>query len=283
MSDPTPLPSASELLREARIARELSPEQVSQLTRIPAELILALEERRWDALPGAPYARAFSRTLAVAYELDPEIVLAGLRNDMGLRPAPTDTRAAMELRLGSTTEKTGIRTPVILGGIIGLALLLVIAATRLVFQSGSTTPRSPSDALRGDTTYPADTLVPVPAPVAVPKTVTAPSRRTVTISLTDTTKTTFVLYIRSGIRKVRKKTLGGPDTLEFDPDTSIMIRNLSGRPLRLTGAATRDSLLLPYFRVVRRADSVRIENVHEEDWSRMADPIIKKSKKKIPD
>ncbi len=276
MSETNPLPSASELLREARLARGLSPEQVSQQTRIPADLILALEERRWDALPGAPYARAFSRTLAVAYELDPDLVLAGLRNDMGLRPAPNDSRAAMELRLGDTSEKTGTRTPIILGGIIGLALLLVIAATRLVFQSGSPTQRTPTDSLRGDTTASSDTLIPVPAPVQAPKIVAAPARRTATLSLADTSRTVFVLYIRSGIRKVRKKTLGGQDSLDFDPDTSIMVRNLSGKPLRLTGAISKDSLVLPFFRISRKSDSVRIESMHEEEWSRLADPIIKK-------
>lgn len=279
MSETNPLPSASELLRDARLSRDLSLEQVSQQTRIPADLILALEERRWEALPGAPYARAFSRTLAVAYELDPDLVLAGLRNDMGLRPAPTDTRAAMELRLGDTSEKTGNRTPVILGGIIGLALLLVIAATRLVFQSGSAAPRAPSDSLHGDTAISSDTAAQVPAPVPPPKAVVVPARRTATLSLMDTSKTTFILYIRSGIQKVRKKTLGGVDTLEFDPDTSIVVRNLSSRPLRLTGAASRDSILLPFFRVTRKADSVRIESVHEEEWNRLADPIIKKFKK----
>ena len=282
MSDPNPIPSASELLREARLARDLSPEQVSQQTRIPAELILALEERRWDALPGAPYARAFSRTLAVAYELDPDLVLAGLRNDMGLRPAPADTRAAMELRLGDTSEKSGSRTPIILGAIIGLALLLVIAATRLVFQSGSTALHAPSDSLRGDTTYASDTVIPVPAAPPATKIVEPVATRTVTLSLLDTSKTTFVLYIRSGIRKVRKKTMGGSEDLVFDPDTSIMVRNLSGRPLLMTGAAILDTIRRPYFRVGRKSDSVRLETMTEEEWNHVADPIVKKYKQSHP-
>jgi len=129
-------PSASELLRATRLERDLTLEQVSLQTRIPAELILAIEERRWNALPGAPYARAFSRTLAIAYELDPELVLAGLRNDMGLRPQPSHA-PSREMHVAAPGEETATnRTPMILAGIIGLALVLVIAATRLVFQSG---------------------------------------------------------------------------------------------------------------------------------------------------
>jgi hypothetical protein len=282
MSETDPLPSASELLRTARLARELSLEQVSQHTRIPADLILALEERRWDALPGAPYARAFSRTLALAYELDPDLVLAGLRNDMGLRPIPSDSRAAMELRLGPPEKPSG-KTPLILAGIIGLALLLVIAAMHLVQGPGIS--RISSDTLRRDTVEESDTIVPdttKTVPRAAPK-AELPLRRTATISLTDTSRTAFVLYIRPGIRRVRKKTLSAVDSLEFDPDTAILVRNLSGRPLRLTGAVRRDSLSLPYFRIARRSDSVHIEGLREEDWSRVADPIVKLNQKKHQD
>ncbi|HXP89582.1 MAG TPA: helix-turn-helix domain-containing protein [Fibrobacteria bacterium] len=283
MSETDPLPSASELLRTARLARELSLEQVSQHTRIPADLILALEERRWEALPGAPYARAFSRTLALAYELDPDLVLAGLRIDMGLRPVPSDSRAAMELRLGPPEKPSG-KTPLILAGIIGLALLLVIAAMHLVQGPGIS--RNPSDASRRDTVEETDTVIPdttkAPVPRAAPK-VELPPRRTTTISLTDTSRTAFVLYIRPGIRRVRKKTLSAVDSLEFDPDTAILVRNLSGKPLRLTGSVRRDSLSLPFFRIARRSDSVHIDALREEDWSRWADPIVKANQKKHQD
>ena len=282
MSETDPLPSASELLRTARLARELSLEQVSQHTRIPADLILALEERRWEALPGAPYARAFSRTLALAYELDPDLVLAGLRNDMGLRPLASDSRAAMELRLGAPETPNGT-TPLSLAGLSGLALVLVIAAMHLVQGPGIS--RISSDALRRDTVEESDTVVPettkaVPRPA--PK-AELPPRRTATISLTDTSRTAFVLYIRPGIRRVRKKTLSAVDSLEFDPDTAMLVRNLSGRPLRLTGAVRRDSLSLPYFRIARRSDSVHIDGLREEDWSRLADPIVKSNQKKHQD
>jgi len=282
MSDPDPLPSASELLHTARLARELSLEQVSQHTRIPADLILALEERRWEALPGAPYARAFSRTLALAYELDPDLVLAGLRNDMGLRPAPKDSRAAMELRLGPPDKPNG-KTPLILAAIIGLAFLLVIAAMHLV--QGPGTSRISQEAARPDTVEASDSVAPDTAkaiPPPAPK-VEAPPRRTAAISLSDKSKSAFVLYIRPGIRRVRKKTLSSVDSLEFDPDTSILVRNLSGKPLRLSGAVRRDSLSLPFFRVARRSDSVHIDVLREEDWSRWADPIVKANQKKHQD
>jgi hypothetical protein len=282
MSESPSIPSASELLQKTRLERELTLEQVSQKTRIPAELILAIEERRWNDLPGAPYARAFSRTLAIAYELDPEAVLAGLRNDMGLRPQPPHPQT-VEVRVAKQGEESGSdRTPLILAGIIGLALVLVIAATRLVFHSDSSAARTPADSLRRDTASEIDTVhrVPTPPPPPPPPAPAPPARRTVTIALSDTSRPAFALFIRQGIPRVRKKTFSAGDTLEFDPDTSITVRNLSGRVLHLTGALRRDSLSAQFFRIYRKSDSVRVDILHEDDWDRASDAIVKRKAKK---
>jgi hypothetical protein len=280
----TPNPSsAAELLREARVRREWSHEQVSVQTRIPAEMVLALEEKRWNVLPGAPYARAFARTLAVAYELDPEQVLAGLRNDMGEKPAVAAPGPAPLPASDPSPDKVANRTPLILAGIIGLALVLVIAATRLAFQSGPGPSRAPTDSLAPDSVEsPAavsDTLHRHPAPPPPPPPPPAPPRRTVSISSTEPSRTAFFLYIHQGIRKVRKKTLEGVDSMEFDPDTGLLVRNLTGRPLRLSGAR-HDTLGWSFFKVVRKSDSVHIEKLDEDGWNAVADPILKSKHKK---
>lgn len=275
---PAPL-SAAVLLRNARLQRELTPDQVTALTRIPADMVLALEEKRWSALPGSPYARAFARTLAVAYELDPEQVLAGLRLDMGEGPAVT--APAVGVTVPSPVEvKSENRAPLILAAIIGLALVLVIAASRLIFQASPGTSRSPADSMASDTVATEavkDTVrrVAPPPPPAPPP----PARRTLSLTSPDTSRTAFVLYIRHGIRKVRKKTLAPTDSMEFDPDTGLYVRNLSGRPLRLTGALRKDTLAYTFFHVYRKSDSVRLEKIDEDDWNSIADPIIKKHKK----
>ncbi|HQF55730.1 MAG TPA: helix-turn-helix transcriptional regulator [Fibrobacteria bacterium] len=284
MSESTNIPSASRLLAQAREAKELTLDQVSLQTRIPRDLIQALEEKNWSALPGAPYARAFCKTLAQAYEIDPDLVLEGLRNDMGgappaAKPAP---KVASEIDIApSKDDADSNRTPLLLAGILALALVLVIAATRLNFgginsvqpavDSLATDPES--DSLEQDSLA-TTSLAPIPA---------APPRKTATIKLADTGRSAFILYMRQGIMRIRKKNLLPSDTLEFDPDTAILVRNLSRQRLRISGAITHDSVDHTYFKVVRGNDSVRLESISESAWNEKAQPILDRRRKQNPE
>lgn len=290
MSESTNVPSASRLLAQAREAKELTLDQVSLQTRIPRDLIQALEEKNWSALPGAPYARAFCKTLAQAYELDSDLVLEGLRNDMGAAPpAPKATpKVASEIDVApSKDDAESNRTPLLLAGILALALVLVIAATRLNFgginsvqvpptDSTVAEPGSESDSLGQDSAATAS-LAPIATAPA------GPPHKTATIKLADTGRSAFILYMRQGIFRIRKKNLIPTDTLEFDPDTAILVRNLSRQRLRISGAITRDSVDFTYFRVVRRSDSVRLESLSESAWNEKAQPILERKKSPKPE
>lgn len=286
MSD-NQMSSAAEMLKNARLERDWTLEQVSLQTKIPKEMIAALEERHLAALPGAPYARAFCQTLAKAYELDPDAVLVGLRVDMGLGPIQhRPGKSQLELHVDTPSEeKARNRTPLIIAFILALSLLIVIAATRLVFQGGSGL-RTPEDSLRSQSpaidTVGADTMRPIrPVPPPAPATSVA-STRTVSIANPDTSGSVFLLYIRQGVNKVRRKTLTRTDSLDFDPDTAIMIRNLSHRNLRIGGALRRDTVLETCFRILRKSDSVRFVKVEESEWDKTSDGIKRLKKHKEP-
>jgi len=279
----TPPPSAAELLLQARTSKELSLDQVSLQTRIPRELIQALEEKNWAVLPGAPYARAFCKTLAAAYELDPELVLTGLRNDMGIKSVGTAPKSSVEIKVNSSLEESeSNRTPLVLAAILALALILVLAATRFAFKPGFTSLMSPTDTLRNDSEV-TDTSsmdsAPAPGIVAAAVWATkASARRAATLKLADSTRPAFLLYIRPGISRIRKKNLTPTDTMEFDPDTALYIRNLSRQPLRLSGAVVRDSILNSFFRILRKHDSVLVEPISEMTWDEKAKPILARNK-----
>src|SRR5690242_6384509 len=51
-------------LREARTRRGLSPADVHKAVRIRERYLTALEEERWDMLPGDAYTKGFLRTYA---------------------------------------------------------------------------------------------------------------------------------------------------------------------------------------------------------------------------
>jgi len=283
MSEPTQLPpSAAAILLQARLAKELTLDQVSLQTRIPRDLIQALEDKNWNALPGAPYARAFCKTLAQAYELDPELVLAGLRNDMGMpnAKAPINSQP-VEIKVASSKEDAQTnKTPLILAAILAVALVLVLAATRLAFKPSST-PVSPADSLLADSLAADTTSDSMPLPVAAaPAVPVSQLPKTATIKLVDTAHPAFVLYMRTGVPRIRKKSLTATDTLEFDPDTGMLVRNLSKLPLKLSGAIARDSISTPYFRVVRKSDTVRFEPISESTWEDKTSSIMERKKAK---
>ncbi|MEE9553057.1 MAG: RodZ domain-containing protein [candidate division Zixibacteria bacterium] len=59
-----------DLLREAREAKGLNIEQLAAMTRLNHAFIEALEEGRWDKLPGQVYLKPFAKTCAEALDLD---------------------------------------------------------------------------------------------------------------------------------------------------------------------------------------------------------------------
>ncbi|HUV94818.1 MAG TPA: RodZ domain-containing protein [Anaerolineae bacterium] len=74
-------------LREAREQQGLSLEQAEETTRIRRVFLEALEEERFDVLPGDVYARGFIRNYAQFLGLDPQELSASFRAVRGKAPA----------------------------------------------------------------------------------------------------------------------------------------------------------------------------------------------------
>ncbi len=71
-------------LREERERRGIGIDEIEAETRIRAKFLLAIEEGRFDVLPGPAYVRAFVRGYAEQLGLDPQELVAELnaRPDM---------------------------------------------------------------------------------------------------------------------------------------------------------------------------------------------------------
>lgn len=262
-----PQSEVAALLRDGRVGLALEIDQVSTLTRIPRDRILAIEEGRFSDLPGAPYARAFVRTLSQAYGIDAETALAALRRDLGLPGDPPPAPRPLAEDSGESAARPasgGGKGPAILVGLLAVALLAVLGFTRI--QNAPRTPAVDSLAMGSPDDF-RDTapVTGAPEPDTAEDTAATPPR-TVSLSLSDSGTTAFVLYIRGA--KVRKRIFAGRDSLVLDPDTSGLFRNLSGKSLRLSGAISRDTLGDRYFRLARTGDSVLLETVDENTWKR---------------
>jgi cytoskeleton protein RodZ len=71
-------------LREERIRLGLGIDQVEADTKIRAKYLMALEDERFDALPGTAYARAFLRDYAEQLGLDPQALVDRLNAEVGV-------------------------------------------------------------------------------------------------------------------------------------------------------------------------------------------------------
>ena len=95
-----------ERLSEARSARGIDLEQVEERTKIRTRYLQAMEEERWELLPGPAYARAFLRTYGGFLGLDPEALVDDYRRVHEPQPEPE-----AEVRQIALPEKRGLRLP----------------------------------------------------------------------------------------------------------------------------------------------------------------------------
>ncbi len=70
-------------LREARVRRNLTLQQVEEDTKIRVKYIQAMENEDFDVMPGATYVKGFLRTYSAYLGLDPDIIIDEYRSRVG--------------------------------------------------------------------------------------------------------------------------------------------------------------------------------------------------------
>ncbi len=68
-------PSPGSYLREQRLRRGMTLEELSEITKIPRASLEALEEERYEGLPGPVFVKGFLRCCARALEVDGDTVI----------------------------------------------------------------------------------------------------------------------------------------------------------------------------------------------------------------
>jgi cytoskeleton protein RodZ len=67
-------------LREARVRRNLTLQQVEEDTKIRVKYVQAMENEDFDIMPGATYVKGFLRTYSEYLALDPEVIIDEYRS-----------------------------------------------------------------------------------------------------------------------------------------------------------------------------------------------------------
>jgi len=122
--DVSPGRAVGRLLRDQRLAREFSVDDVAARLRIRSRYLEAIEQGRFDQLPGAAYIPAFLRAYANHLGLDADKVLTAYQLS---GPVPI----ARPVTLPADFPLTEKRAPI---GLAVLTVLLVVAAGYAVWQ-----------------------------------------------------------------------------------------------------------------------------------------------------
>ncbi len=120
-------------LREARLKRGLSPADVQKAIRIRDRYLQALEEERWELLPGDAYVKGFLRTYADYLGLDGNLYV----EEYNSRFAHPDEPQLVPERFARTRTPfagVGFLRPLLAIGVI-VAIVAAVAAWRLSSSS----------------------------------------------------------------------------------------------------------------------------------------------------
>lgn len=111
-----PWPAPGRRLREARLERGVTLDQISGMTKIPRASLELLEADEFEALPGPVFVKGFLRSCARAIDLDPETLLdlyyerdRMLTRSRGQAPSPEFPAKAM--RLGAAARDVTASEP----------------------------------------------------------------------------------------------------------------------------------------------------------------------------
>lgn len=115
--------SVGSTLRDARVASGLSIEDVSQVTRIRAVMIEAIEEDDFSLCGGTAYAKGQIKSIASAVGLDPEDVAAEFA---GLAPRRTIGSIPEEITEPADLERQHARRTAMRWTVLAVLLLLVV-------------------------------------------------------------------------------------------------------------------------------------------------------------
>lgn len=123
-------------LREARIKRGLSPGDVHKAIRIRDRYLQALEEERWELLPGDAYVKGFLRTYAEFLGLDGGLYVDEYNSRFANHEEPT--LAPQPLARVESHRGVGIgRLPALIALAIVVVAAVAIAAWRLESSPGA--------------------------------------------------------------------------------------------------------------------------------------------------
>ncbi|MEO8289770.1 MAG: RodZ domain-containing protein [Gaiellaceae bacterium] len=131
-------------LREARLRQGFELPRVEADTKIRAKYLRALEEERFEVLPGETYVKGFLRTYAEYLGLDGQLYLDEFNSRFTREEEPVVPQRPLRQARSRAVESNFVM--VALAGIIAVTILVVVA-----WKFGSTGTETPTNVIPGRT------------------------------------------------------------------------------------------------------------------------------------
>jgi len=155
-------------LREARVRRNLTLQQVEEDTKIRVKYVQAMENEDFDIMPGPTYVKGFLRTYSEYLGLDPDVIVGEYRTrePRGIARVHEEPFGGVST-LGKPRSHRG-RNTIVFVAVICLLVLAVIWALGRNQTPQSQLPTEPDDiGLASPSPTPSPTPIPTVTPVPV--------------------------------------------------------------------------------------------------------------------
>ena len=150
-------------LREARVRRNLTLQQVEEDTKIRVRYVQAMENEDFDVMPGATYVRGFLRTYSEYLSLDPDVIVDEYRS-RGVRKGEILEPFGGVSMLGAPRRHRGRNTIVF----VAVICLLVLGVIWILGRGSDTPPSTKPGALGITSPSPSPSPSAKPVPTAKP-------------------------------------------------------------------------------------------------------------------
>ena len=157
-------------LREARVRRNLTLQQVEEDIKIRVKYVQAMENEDWDVMPGVTYVKGFLRTYSTYLGLDPDVIIGEFRSRAIAPSAEHHEPFGGSSVIGKPHGHRGRNTIVIVAIVCLIALAAIYALGMLNDSGGNDEPTTQPGALGIDSPSPSPSATPKPSPssTAVP-------------------------------------------------------------------------------------------------------------------
>ena len=234
-----------ERLRNAREARGWSLADVSELTRIRATFLQALEEEQFDRLPGRTYLKGFLRTYATALGLDPDELFEAYHLEFETPAQPIVGMHSAEVPIRPAARPSPFRRMITVGAALALVVLLFLMYIGYQQLRRFSAPVSRPDATAQPAPQPSPRPAPPPAPVAPPEVPAQvqpplPSAAAPLTVILRTTEESWIRIFADGRRVFQGVIAAGEErTWTAQRELTVRIGNAPGVSVEVNGQAVQ--------------------------------------------